>query len=166
MSKEYKAPTVQVMAAERANGISRLTLQVLNGKDVLGPPFAPASLAKADGSAYPDNLIYELHKCIGQSDQQLIYETYEATNPLPAEALVCILRQWWAADQLEAAADTKANWVYEVYPANGSHEHCLLSWETITAYGDFLHDGYHSEHGWITVEAYRKYIEQDRLRLR
>jgi len=166
MSTEYKSPTVQVTAVERANGVSRLTLQVLSGENVLSPPFAPASLNKTDASTYPDDLIYELHKCVGQSDQQLIYETYGATSPPPAEHLVCILRLWWAPDQLEAVADTKANWVYKVYPANGSHEHCLLSWETIAAYGDYLHDGYHSEHGWITVEAYRKYIKLDMLRLR
>lgn len=42
------------------------------------------------------------------------------------------------------------------------HDHCLLTWETIR-HGDMA---FVSNAGWITEDAYRRYIQDDELRLR
>ncbi|HEX6122138.1 MAG TPA: hypothetical protein VFY89_03205, partial [Ktedonobacterales bacterium] len=95
-----------------------------------------------------------------------VFETYDHAGPLPEPGRPYIFGAWWTSDALDAVLDRQAVWMRERYPDDGTHEHCLLTWETIAAYDPYQREGYRSEHGWITVAAYETYIEQDLLRLR
>lgn len=57
--------------------------------------------------------------------------------------------------------DTSLDWRLQRFDES-DHDHCLLSWRTIME-GDMA---YRSRAGWITVDAYDRYIENDPLRLR
>jgi len=84
---------------------------------------------------------------------------------LPTIGTNYIYRLWWTTDQLQAVTNTSRQWTYEVYPSNGDHDHCILSWEPIGV--DEVHKaGYRSGKDWITEEAYRTYIVNDKHRLR
>lgn len=67
---------------------------------------------------------------------------------------------WWTPDQLEAAQNTALTWTRTFYDA-GDHDHCLLTWATIRR-GDVA---FVSDAGWITDDAYRRYIQDDELQL-
>jgi ribosomal protein S18 acetylase RimI-like enzyme len=66
---------------------------------------------------------------------------------------------------MDAVRDTSVSWTRQNYPYPGEHAHCLLTWQTIADYAEHK-EGYFSEHGWITVDAYEKYIENDRCLIR
>lgn len=66
---------------------------------------------------------------------------------------------------MDTVRDVTAECELQNYPDNDNHDHCLLTWETIAAYTDHK-EGYRSSDGWITVAAYREFIEKDALRLR
>lgn len=72
----------------------------------------------------------------------------------------------WSASGFDAVADLDAVWVESDYPDDGTHEHCLLTYATISAYqGD--RTGYRSDtHGWLTSDAYREHIALDRYGIR
>jgi hypothetical protein len=123
----------------------------------------PASPTAATSRQSPP---FEFHKVVEEGDAVVTVETYDWNGPIPEVGEQIILQSWWDPVQLEAVLDLDAIWSYESYPDNGDHDHCLLTWTTIAAYGDFERMGYRSKHGWITVAAYQEYIKEDRLRLR
>ncbi|HET7035168.1 MAG TPA: hypothetical protein VFI42_05740 [Thermomicrobiaceae bacterium] len=118
------------------------------------------------GTNAPAHEVFQLHTLVSQAGDVLCYATYNAASPLPIIGERHIFRLWWADYQLAAVLDLDAQWVHRAYPDNSDHEHCLLTWEVISATSNHP-TGYHSaEHGWITEEAYQAYIIEDRLRLR
>jgi hypothetical protein len=128
-----------------------------------GPPLAPGSLWD---TTWQNREVLPLHKLVEQSDSTFVFETYDYAGSLPELGRQYIFGSWWTFDALDAVLDRQAVWVRERYPDNGTHEHCLLTWETIAAYDPYQWEGYQSELGWITVGAYKTYIEKDLLRLR
>jgi hypothetical protein len=68
---------------------------------------------------------------------------------------------WWTPDQLKAARDTTLRWTRRTYHGE-DHDRCLLTWEKIGP-GD---GGYVLKAGWITDEAYKRFIKHDELGLR
>src|SRR5262249_42486468 len=130
-------------------------------QDYLRYPIAPASITKAESSAP----IFIFHQLVARSGAELTFETYDSEYPLPTVGAIYDFCSNFSLEHMDAARDTKAIWRRSVYPDDGSHAHCVLTWETISAYSG-QQEGYQSEHGWITVEAYHKFIEQDRYRLR
>jgi hypothetical protein len=148
---------------ETRGGVTRVVLTILDMDYLPGPPLAPGGLWDPDDE---NRAVLPLHKLVEQSDSTLVFETYDHAGPLPEPGRQYIFGSWWTSDALDAVLDRQAVWVRERYPDNGTHEHCLLTWETIAAYGPYQREGYHSEHGWITVAAYETYIEKDLLRLR
>jgi hypothetical protein len=109
--------------------------------------------------------VFPLHQLIERTGMRLTFETYDAAEPLPAAGSTFTFCSWWIPSTMEAALDLAAVWALEDYPDNGDHEHCLFTGETIASYSDYTR-GYHSSHGWVTVEAYQEFIEGDSLRIR
>lgn len=124
-------------------------------------PVAPAGLYSIE---QPANLIYPLHRLIIEKKDLLVFETYDQNYELPTKGEY-VFRSWWILKALEAVCDTDTVWVKKIIP-EGEHEHCLLSYEKIGEGGE-TNEGYFSKkYGWITVDAYNKYILNDILRLR
>jgi len=65
-----------------------------------------------------------------------------------------------------AALDADAQWEHLVYPNDGTHEHCLFTWQTISAYTGATSSHWSAEHGWINEQAYNEFIVKDIYRLR
>ncbi len=155
----YLEPKGVIVDASRANDISWVCVR-FDRMD--SGPVAPAGL-------YVDPKIgqerFQLHKLARKDGMLFYFETYNSTHPLPIPDEVYFYRGWWLQEAMEGALDSTAIWEKEVYPVNEGHEHCLFTWETISAYSENS-EGYRSKHGWITVDAYNKFIRDDIYRLR
>jgi hypothetical protein len=152
----YKEPTAKVIDVEISGDTVTIKIEV---SELPSPPLAPGGLNT------PEQEVIQLHNLQIQDHNVLTYHTYEHKGDLPQLGTEYIYRLWWRPDQLEAVTDTNRIWIYAEYPDNGNHEHCLLTWETIAAYSEHK-GGYHSGKDWITEEAYKTYILEDKLRLR
>ena len=78
---------------------------------------------------------FALHRVVARNNDELTFESYGprvASAPLPGS--VFFYRGWWVKAAMAAALDTAAEWKRLRYPNDGSHEHCLFSWETIASY--------------------------------
>jgi hypothetical protein len=155
----YKEPTAKVIDVEISGDTVTMKIEV---SQLPLPPLAPGGLYLLN---MPEQEVIQLHNLQMQDQNILTYRTYEHKGDLPQLGAEYIYRVWWRPDQLEAVTDTKRNWIYAEYPDNGDHDHCLLTWETIAAYSEHK-GGYRSGKDWITEEAYKTYILEDRLRLR
>ena len=160
---KYVEPLVQIVSSYQEHGITRLSLQLLRTGAEFSGPFAPASLHDPEN---PSNFVIELHRCIHHDETTLVYDSYTAGITVPLEKEQFVLRLWWTQDQMDIVTDTAIKWTLLKYPDDRDHDHCELTWETIAAYGEYQHEGYHSDYGWITVDAYHKYIENDIPRIR
>lgn len=161
----YHEPVVEVIGAVQRGDTVRTSLSVVTRGSLtrLSPPLAPASLVTLDD---PTRSLFDLHRAIA-SDSGLSYETYDTQHQLPTIGRQYLLRFWWDQRGLDAVIDRDATWVRQPYPAGapGTHDHCLLTWETIAAHSEHP-VAYRSHHGWLTDDAYEQYIAQDVLRLR
>ena len=155
----YKEPTAKVIDLDISGDTVTIKIEV---SQLPSPPLAPGGLYLLNK---PEQEVIQLHNLQTQNQNVLTYTTYEHKGNLPQIGTEYIYRLWWRPDQLEAVTDRNRNWAYEEYPDNGGHEHCLLTWETIAAYSEH-NGGYRSGKDWITEEAYKLYIIEDKLRLR
>jgi len=124
------------------------------------PPLFPASLLRAGGDeALRLDRVEEV--------EPLRYEgrAFDAGHSSVAAGDRFIFRGWWTPDALDLVLDTNRSWVLERYPDHGGHEHCQLTWVEISAQGGEP-AGYRSGDDWISVEAFRRYIQDDHLRVR
>jgi hypothetical protein len=154
--QESKAKVVQV---SRGTDVVTVVIQV---SSLFSEPLAPGALYLLDN---PEKKIIELHRLKAARGTVLTYETYDHVGDVPNLGAEYICQVWWTPNQLEAVKDTSRSWTYEKYPDNGDHDHCLLTWETIAA--DAQHKaGYRSGKDWITEEAHKTYIVEDKLRVR
>ena len=67
---------------------------------------------------------------------------------------------------MAAALDIDAVWIRKEYPDDGTHEHCIFTWETMSAYSGVSTGWWSQEHGWVTDAAYENHIKNDIYRLR
>jgi hypothetical protein len=155
----FQEPIAEILSASQFGEIATV---VLHATCSPSPPIVPAGLYERTD---PSKEIFQLHKLIGQDGNRLTFETYAPSHRLPPAGMQLILRSWWLPEALEAVVDYEAEWTLKTYPDDGDHNHCLLTGATISAHSDHS-QGYHSKYGWITLEAYQKYIQQDSLRLR
>jgi len=155
----YTEPVAEVISVRQEGDVATVALKICRQ---LHAPIAPAGLYD---QLNPAREIFQLHKLIEESKRKIIFETYNSDKLLPAVGEKFIFRSWWILDALEAVQDTKVKWVRKPYPDNGGHDHCMLTWADISTDAE-NREGYHSKYGWITVEAYDKFIKQDVLRLR
>lgn len=155
----YQEPLATVLAIDKTDDVVRIELRI---DRVPAPPIAPAGLYDP---AEAGREIFPLHRLTEQLEDRLVFESYETAALLPPVGSSFILQSWWLPGALDAVLDMEAEWELEVYPDNGEHEHCLLTYERIAAYAD-CQKGYRSHHGWVTPAAYEQYIRRDVLRLR
>lgn len=161
MVKPYRLPTASVLAADLSADVAQVMI-VISDLSYLNYPIAPADLRLSD----PYRSAFLFHQLVGRKGAQLVFETYKPEYPLPRVGETYEFCSWWIPCAMDAVRDISAAWQRLPYPNDGDHDHCLLSYETLAAYGEYKKEGYTSEHGWITVEAYQEFIEQDRLRIR
>ncbi len=76
------------------------------------------------------------------------------------------MQEMWTPEAYDAVTDLTATWVEAQYPNDGTHEHCLVTFATISAHtGE--HAGYvSSEHGWLSERAYQEHIVRDAYGIR
>ena len=157
---KYREPKGKIVGVSEEGGTSRLTIE-FDRMD--SGPVAPAGLY-TDPSSGEER--FQLHRVAQREGLVYTFETFHRPQPLPREGEVFFYRGWWLQEAMDAALDMSANWVRKNYPDNGDHAHCLFTWETIASYAD-CSEGYFSEkYGWITVEAYNKFINGDIYHLR
>ena len=143
MTEPYQLPAATVLAARLSDDVAAVTIEV-SRQDYLSYPIAPADLRRSN----PHELVFPFHQLVDREGSRVVFETYGPELPLPAMGSVHTFC-----------------WELLTYPDDGDHDHCLLTWKTISAdTGDRV--GYHSAHGWVTGDAYREFIEQDALRVR
>ncbi len=127
-------------------------------------PFAPCLLMTDETG----DVVCELHRLVEVNGDIVVCDRFTELDPRVPEVGGCYHYQgWWVPGAMDAVLDESALWHRRVYPDNGDHDHCLLTYDTLAAYGDYAHEGYfHEAHGWVTVEAYELYIRDDVCRLR
>ena len=160
MTEPYQLPAATVLAARLSDDVAAVTIEV-SRQDYLSYPIAPADLRRSN----PHELVFPFHQLVDRQGSRVVFETYGPELPLPAMGSVHTFCSWWVPEAIDAVRDTSVQWELLTYPDDGDHDHCLLTWKTISAdTGDRV--GYHSAHGWVTGDAYREFIEQDALRVR
>jgi hypothetical protein len=122
-------------------------------------PFDPIATVWTDD----DRRVVDLHCLMRMDGDEATFESYDLTGELPQPGGPYRIFSWWDPNQFRAATDRTVRWHRRTYNKPGDHTHCLLTWEAIdhgtTAYQV-------DDAGWITVDAYEKYIRDDMLRLR
>jgi hypothetical protein len=148
---------VSIVAAYGDQDVISTELRLMAGRWPTDP-LAPATIWR---DTAPPERVLELHRLIARDENTLRFETYGGSWSLPEAVDPLLFYSWWTPDQLDVAQSTDLTWTKTIY--NGrDHDHCLLTWEKIRR-GDiaFVSDG-----GWITEDSYRRYIQNDELRLR
>jgi hypothetical protein len=159
MSQPYQLPTATVLSADLSLDVATVSVRI-SQSDYLSYPIAPASLWRLNA----DEKVFELHQLVHCEGPRLVFETYEPATVPPIVGADFRFCSWWMPHAMNAVRDTSAIWERLAYRGDG-HDHCLLTWEKVSA-TDGEREGYHSEHGWVTVGAYREFIALDRLRIR
>jgi hypothetical protein len=160
MVQQSNLPTVNVLSVVRSSDAVTVEIEI-SREDYLRYPVAPADLRQLDTCAS----VFPLHQLVGRTGPRLVFETYQPELALPQVGTTYEFCSWWVPQAMDAVRDPSAAWQRLAYPDNGDHDHCLLTWEAIASYAEHK-EGYCSVHGWITVAAYREFIEQDKLRVR
>lgn len=148
---------VSIVRASRAGDVTTTEVRLEEGKWP-STPVAPASVREDE----EPNVVTELHRLVDLTDDVATFETYGIDGKPLEPGGSYSLYAWWAPHQLKAAEDQSLVWTLETFDRAGDHDHCLLTWATIGP-GDVA---YHSDDGWISVDAYDRFIRDDALRLR
>ncbi len=156
----YKEPVAEVVDIARQRDVTTTVLKVLG--ELPSAPLYPAALYHQSD---PSREALQLHKLVGTARNVLTFQSYDVGPTLPSPGQRFIFRCWWSRDALELVLNTDLTWTLQEYPDDGSHSHCPLTYETISAYTGHR-DGYRSGDTWITVEAYDRFIRDDVLRIR
>ena len=160
MTEPYRLPTATVVAARFDGDVATITIE-LSREDYLSYPIAPADLREDN----PFRRVFPFHQLVGRMGPRLEFETYNVDLALPTVGGVLSFCSWWTRQGIDAVRDLNARWELRDYPDNGDHDHCLLTFETLSAYqGE--RQGYVSQHGWVTVAAYHEFIASDATRIR
>lgn len=159
MAETYHLPTATVLSAQQSGDVSTVAV-VVSDENYLTYPVAPAILLRPE-----HQVVFHLHQLTGRYGPELVFETYRSELPLPEPDGRYDFGSCWTQWAMDAVRDTAATWLRMPYPVDGEHDHCLLTWTMIAARADHK-EGYRSSHGWVTVESFREYIEEDRLRIR
>jgi hypothetical protein len=153
-----RSANATITAASRAGDVTTVRLALESDRWPF-EPVAPTTLWTDDNQR-----VVELHKLIRLEDDAAVFETYALAHEPPQPGGPYRMIGWWTPEQYEAATNATIEQRRATFDKPGDHEHCLLTWATIQS-GD---SGYHASPGggWITVDAFEKYIRDDALRLR
>ena len=148
-------PRVEVLEALETDSGFRL---VCRFDEAYMDPVAPGALYDRPDSADAQFLV---HKLVEQSGLIYTFETFERGVKPPPVGRQFYYRGWWVRAAMQAALDVSARWERKAYPDNGSHDHCLFSWEAIGANEPHKVAYFSEVHGWITEQAYVDFIARD-----
>ena len=161
-SAPFVAAKVSVASVESAH--DHHVIEIVGALQPYAPPFAPAALYDTQTERVE---AVQLHKLVCSSEESFTFHTFPPQHV--SSAIIggtFVYRPWWTPEQLEIVLDTSLPWSRERYPDDGSHTHCMLTWEAISAYAEPT-EGYRcGRHTWITVDAYEKFIRGDLYRCR
>lgn len=138
-----------------------VTIELFVNK-LLSPPLYPAGLYLPDN---PKHEVLVLHRLMKEEGLKLTYESYGEFLELPINGESYIFSKWWSAEELKLVQNTALFWTREAYPDDGTHTHCPLTHEMISAYSGYK-EGYKAGTTWITIKAYEQFIQADILRVR
>src|SRR5688572_13240916 len=160
MSSANQPLTATVLSVEISKEVTTVDI-VISRAESLAYPIAPACLWRSDSK----EVIFSLDQLVARDDRRLRFETSESRLAVPEIGVVYPFTSLWSHRTMDAVRDLSADWQRREYPYEGAHAHCLLTWQTIAGYSEHK-EGYVSSHGWVTVDAYKEYIEEDRARIR
>jgi hypothetical protein len=146
-------PLVNVVSSSCRGDVTTAAVRLQEGH--WSPPLAPASLWDYD--AEPPRTICDLHKCVSIDGDTA---TFESSGEEILIGGPYTLQGWWTPDALQAVEDESLRWRERRY--DGDDDFCLLTWKTLNP-GD---TAYRSEVGWVSSDAYDRFIRRDFLRLR
>jgi hypothetical protein len=122
------------------------------------PPLAPAGLYDVENQR--DEAL-QLHKIVLSDGETYTFRTYEAeARPESICGKSFVFRPWWTPKSIALVTKPSSQWRYALYPADGTHAHCELTYVGIGANED-AKDGYFIEDLWVTCDAYERYIRDD-----
>jgi hypothetical protein len=156
----YSEPTVTIVRVS-ASGETATTVLRFEIDSERHKPLAPAGLYVAP---VLDREVFQLHRLVSRNALVCTFETYDA-HRLPEAGRTYLYRAWWLPWAMEAALAPEADWVRDRHPYDEGCERCLFTWKPIAA-SEPSTEAYRSRHGWVTVEAYDKFIRNDFYRLR
>jgi len=109
---------------------------------------------------------FQLHKVLHHATNHLVFKTFGSSLPSrPITTQTFVFRPWWTDEAWELVTTTSLVWQRLKYPANGSHEHCAITWEAIGC-GEQNTEGYRTGSTWVTVQAYEKFVRDDAFHCR
>jgi hypothetical protein len=158
MKEPYRLPKAKVLSIVNDNDVTTCMIDI-SDEHYLCYPIAPCNLQDGNGYVFP------FHQLVAREKARLTFETYETQYVHPNVNAEYEFLSNWLPDAMDAVRDLDTNWVYGVYPDNNDHDHCLLTYMTISAKNNHK-SGYCSKYGWVTVKAYKDFIEKDQLRVR
>jgi hypothetical protein len=156
-SMDGRQTGVNIVRASREGDVTTTELWLQEGAWP-SAPLAPATVWSGDVDRL---LLIELHRLVDLEGASARFESYELETALPPIGGPHSFFAWWTPEQLAAAIDPSLEWQPVQY-YESDHGHCRLTWKEIEP-GDPV---YVSDAGWITVEAYERYIRDDVLRVR
>lgn len=160
MPKQSRSQLARVRSVNVSDDVCTIEVEI-SDVNYLQYPVAPAWLCHEQAS----EMVFPLDQLINQDQQLLKFETYDPPPALPIVGDTYQFVSMWTHWAMDAVQDTTAIWTRQNYPYPGDHDHCLLTWQTISDYSEHK-EGFASVHGWVTIEAYTKYIQNDRCKIR
>jgi hypothetical protein len=129
-----------------------------------GEPIAPGGLYKSPKCSTESVAV---HRVASVNGENITFELFSTnTSELPAVGSTFFYRGWWVRAAMDAVLDADATWELRAYPDDGSHDHCLFTWETISANTECRVAYWSDTHGWATEQAYKQFVRGDPLHLR
>ncbi len=151
----YRPQQVTVIGVER--GSSGLLITVTSN-DLRGEELAPAFLFELTPEPQRDALV--ILEWLQSRGESYCFEAAQERTPLQVGRTYGY-QGIWDGNGYDAVADLDAHWEHAEYPDNGDHDHCAISFETISSYTGERFGYRNPDHGWITEEAYREQIVDD-----
>jgi hypothetical protein len=148
---------VNIISSSREGDVTMTELRLQEG-DWPPAPVAPATVWKGDAEGVP---LIEVHRLVDLDGLSARFESFAIETALPAPGGPHSFFSWWTPEQLEAACDRSLEWRAVQY-YESDHGRCYLTWKEFQP-GDPV---FMSDAGWITIDAYERYIRDDVLRLR
>ncbi len=161
MNADSLSPTVEILSVVPLPDGQRITCRFSRP---YGEPVAPGGLYVDPRSGQES---FAVHRAVSRTGNQVTFESFgPAATSAPAPGSSFFYRGWWVKAAMAAALDTSAHWRHLVYPNDGTPQHCLFTWQTISSYIGLASGYWSAEHNWITEQAYNEFIVKDIYRLR
>jgi len=161
MRHNFPKATIKSVRRER----ERLLVELTFDREPTAP-VVPAFLfgLTASGEAADRRALVILEWCCSSGPAW----TFEAANgPLQiAPEEVFGYQGMWTPAALDAVTDLSATWTRTQYPGDGSHEHCLVTFVTISSYQGEPVGYFCTSHGWLSERAYEEHILGDLYKIR